>query len=184
MSNEDLAFAMERSFLAHEFLTWLWFRCEVEGGNFDLGELGAVGVAVDDGLSLVSFQDDDLKASLRGGSPTGRPEAAYALGAGLMLKKARLIVAKGTREWNFGLDAETLDLLGIKVVDPEAEEEPEDALAEKLLAGEELRDIVDGLYREFLVLRLSKQWKRLEVPRLRDWVHTKVERAWETVGAA
>ncbi|RMG18303.1 MAG: hypothetical protein D6731_02340 [Planctomycetota bacterium] len=185
MSNDELAFALERSFLAYEFLTWLWFRCEVEGGNFDLDGVGSVGVAVDDGLSLARLQDDELKASLRGGNPTGRPEAANALAAGLLLKKARLVVAKGSREWSFGLDAETLDLSGVKVVDPQAEEEePEDALADKLSSAEELREIVDGLFREFLALRLDDEWEALEVGRLRDWVRTKLERAWQVVGTA
>ena len=183
MTNEDMAFAVERSFLAHEFLTWLWFRCEVEGGNFEL-PMGEVGVAVDDGLSLISWQDDGLKASLRGGSPTGRPEAANALAAGLMLKRARFIMAKGSREWQFGLDADTLDLLGVKVIDPDADDEPEDALVEKLLAGEELRDVVDALFKQFLALRLDDEWDKVEVPRLRDWVRNKVEFAWKTVGAA
>ena len=180
--SEDLAFALERSFLAHEFLTWLWFRCEVEGGNFSL-DAGEVGVAVEDSLTLSSWTEDGLKASLRGGSPTGRPEAANALAAGLLLKRARFIAARGTREWQFALDGDTLDLMSVKVVDPDADEEPEDALVEKLAAGEELRDIVDGLYREFLRLRLSKQWKRLEVPRLRDWVKAKLDHAWQAVGA-
>lgn len=180
---DDMAFALERSFLAQEFLTWLWFRCEVEGGTFKLAQ-GTVGVAIDDSLSLVSWTDDARKATLRGGSPTRRPEAANALAAGLLLKKAKLIVALDTREWHFALDADTLDILGVKVEDPDADEEPEDALADKLFAGEELRDIVDALYEEFLTLRLSKEWDRLEVPRLKDWVKAKVENAWELVGSA
>ena len=183
MSKNDLAFALERNFLASEFLTWLWFRCEVEGGVFDLPD-GGVSVAVDDGLSLASWEEDGMKASLRGGSPTLRPEAASALASGLVLKKARMIVAKGTREWMFSLDGATLDLLGVKTADPDAEEEPEDALAEKLAAGEELREIVDALYDLFLQLRLGRDWESLEVSRLRDWVRDKLAQAQALVGAA
>ena len=47
-------------------MTWLWFRCEVEGGVFDLPS-GGVSVAVEDALSLVSWEHDELKATLRGG---------------------------------------------------------------------------------------------------------------------
>jgi hypothetical protein len=180
---DDMAFAMERSFLAQEFLTWLWFKCEVEGGTFVVPQ-GPIGVAIDDALSLVSWTDDGLKASLRGGSPTGRPEAANALAAGLMLKRARLILALDSREWQFSLDADTLDLLGVKTVDPDADDEPEDALADKLAAGEQLREIVDSLYELFLALRLSEDWDRIEVPRLKSWVKKKLTHAWELVGAA
>ena len=73
---QDLAFALERSFLASEFLTWLWFRCEVMGGEFKLpdveGGAGEISVAVDDALSLVSWADDGLKATLRGGRSAGQ----------------------------------------------------------------------------------------------------------------
>jgi len=182
--SDDLTLALERSFLASEFLTWLWFRCEVEGGVFDLPS-GGVSLAVEDALSLASWDDDALKASLRGGAPTRRPEAANALASGLLLKKARFILARDTREWLFSLDGDTLDLSSVKVVDPDAEEdEDEDPLATKLAAGEELRGAIDALYGEFLAQRLDGAWDRVEVPRLREWVRFKLEHASKQVGVA
>lgn len=179
--SEDLAFALERSFLASEFLTWLWFRCEVEGGTFDLPS-GGVSIAVEDALTLASWEDDAVKASLRGGTPTRRPEAANALAAGLLLRKARFIAARAGREWLFSLDADTLDLRSVKVVESDPDEDPEDALADKLAASEELRIAVDELYADFLGVRLDDQWE-LETKRLRDWVRTKVDHAKVVVGA-
>ena len=43
----------------------------------------------------MSWEDEGLKASLRGGTPTQRPEAASALAAGLVLKRARWLAAQG-----------------------------------------------------------------------------------------
>ena len=63
---EDLAFALERSFLAQEFLTWLWFRCEVEGGDFRLPDSGEVSLLVEDALSLASWDDDGTRAFAQG----------------------------------------------------------------------------------------------------------------------
>lgn len=179
---EELAFALERSFLASEFLTWLWFRCEVEGGVFDLDE-GGLSLAVEDSLSLASWEDDSLKATLRGGNPTKRPEAANALASGLTLRKAKFIAARAGREWLFAIDGQTLDLLSVKVVEEETDDEPEDALADKLATSEELRRAIDNLFDLFLQLRLSPEWDGLEVPRLRDWVRAKVDRAVEQVGS-
>lgn len=185
-AGEDLAFAAERTFLAQEFLTWLWFRCEVEGGEFEL-DAGPVAVVVEDALQLASWEEEGKKSAIRGGTPTTRPEAATALGAGLLLKRAKLIVARGDREWLCSLDGDSLDLLSVKVPERPEGEEPEegaDLLAEKLALGEELRDMVDGLYRHFLGLRLGSDWKKIEVPRMADWVRTKLEGAWsELVGA-
>ncbi len=181
---EDLTFALERSFLASEFLTWLWFRCEVEGGVFDL-PTGGISLAVEDALTLAGWDDEGLRATLRGGSPTRRPEAANALAGGLLLRKAKLVAARDTREWLFTLDGQSLDLSGIKVIENEEDEdEPEDPLADKLAAGEELRAAIDELFCLFLALRLADDWSRIEVPRLRDWVRAKMEQAAKAVGTA
>lgn len=179
---EDLAFAAERSFLAQEFLTWLWFRCEVEGGEFEL-ESGPAAFVVEDALSFSSWDPDGTRASVRGGTPTVRPEAASALAAGLTLKRARLLAARGEREWHFALDGETLDLMGVKVPEREddAEDDGVDLLAEKLALGEELRAMVDGVYQVFLGVRLGDDWASIELPRLNDWVRQKLDRAWQEV---
>ena len=173
--SDDLAFALERSFLATEFLTWLWFRCEVEGGTFDLPS-GGISVALEDSLTMVSWEDDTLKATIKGGAPTTRPETANALAAGLMLRKARWVGARAGKEWLFTLDSDTLDLRSMKVIEADPDPDPEDALADKLAAGEELRLAVDELYELFLELRLAGDWN-LETQRLRDWVKQKVDTA-------
>jgi hypothetical protein len=176
--SEDLAFAVERSFLAQEFLTWLWFKCEVEGGEFELADSSGAAVVIEDALSLTSWDEDGTKASIRGGNPTLRPEAASALKAGLTLRKARLIAAKGDREWHFSLDGETLDLLSVKVPALPEGDDAEDPLAEKLAAGEELRDLVDQLFGQFLGLRLASDWDAIEVPRMKSWGNDKMTLAW------
>ncbi len=184
--DEDIGFALERSFLASEFLTWLWFRYEVEGGTFDLPS-GGLSIAVEDALTLAGWDDDGLRATLRGGTPTRRPEAANALAGGLLLRKAKLVAARATREWLFTLDGESLDLSGVKVASTEEEEEPEEAedpLAEKLAAGEELRWAIDELFCLFLAIRLTDDWERIETPRLKNWVRAKLEQASKAVGAA
>ena len=194
-SAKDAAVAQEQAFLGRDFLTWLWFRCEAEGGEFDLGGrdgAGRTAVMIEDALALASVDEDGSVMTLRKGTPTSRPEAASALAAGMTLKKARLFVARGAREWQFSLDGETLDLSGLKTPevddrddvpggeaeageggDEKAEKKPKkkdddealDDLAEKLLQAEEARDVVEGLYKQFLGLRLAKDWDKVEVPK-------------------
>lgn len=209
--HDDNALAMERSFLGREFLTWLWFRCEAEGGEYDL-QPEPVAVMVEDGLALTSFDGEGAVVTLRNGTPTVRPEAASALGAGLVLKRAKLFLARGPREWQLTLDGETLDVGSVKV--PQLDEDvvesedatteeaavegegkkkkskPKDGLTEedelvaKLLAAEEARDVIEALYQRFLEMRLGKDWEKIELPRMRDWVKKKLEMAAEEVGAA
>jgi len=200
----------EQSFLGRDFLTWLWFRCEAEGGEFDLGGRdggGQTAVMVEDALALASVDEEGAVMTLRKGMPTVRPEAASALAAGMTLKKARFFVARGPREWQFSLDGETLDVAGLKTPEIQDKEEtpPEegeaaaegeekaekkkpkddealDDLAEKLQSAEEAREVVEGLYRQFLGVRLAKDWDKTELPRMREWVTTKLDKAAVQVG--
>ncbi len=212
IKSSEASVGQEQAFLGRDFLTWLWFRCESEGGEFDLGGRdggGQTAVMVEDALALVSVDEDGSVMTLRKGSPTARPEAASALAAGMTLKKARIFVARGPREWQFTLDGETLDLGGLKT--PEIEDKAEtpagdetapevsdeekvekkkkakendalDDVAEKLLQAEEARDVVEGLYKQFLGMRLAKEWDKTELPRMKEWVSIKLDKAAAEVG--
>ena len=37
----------DREFLGEEFLTWIWYKIEVDGGLFELPHFGSVGLAFD-----------------------------------------------------------------------------------------------------------------------------------------
>jgi hypothetical protein len=162
-------------YLGRELLTWLWFLCEVEGGSFDL-PIGTVELAIEDDLVLVGHDDEDSATRVKGGLPPLRPEAASALAAGMTARQARLLLARGEREWSFKLDAETLDLRAVKLPASETED-PFESLTERLESAHELRQIVDQLYARFIELRLSDQWDGLEAPRMRSWIRFKLDQS-------
>src|SRR5581483_12482542 len=64
----------------------------------------------------------------------------------------------------------------------ETEDEALDDVAEKLLQAEEAREVVEGLYRQFLGLRLGREWEKTELPRMREWVSLKLDKAAALVG--
>ena len=82
-------------FLGEEFLTWLWFRIETEGGDFDLGRDRHVGVSFDDFIAFAPLDNDETEQTLRKGSPSRCAEAAAALRNGRRLTRARLVLAPG-----------------------------------------------------------------------------------------
>lgn len=163
------------SWLGREFLTWIWFRVEVEGGSFDLAS-GSLDLIIEDNLVMVGHDDEASVSSIKGGCPTLRPEAASALAGGMMIRRAKMHAARDERTWTFNFDAETLDLKSIKVPASEAED-PLEQLSERLGAAEELRDAVEELFSQFLELRLQEDWDSIEAPRMRDWVRAKLDRA-------
>lgn len=162
-------------YLGREFATWLWFRCEVEGGEFHLSS-GPLELLVEDNLVFVGHDDDDSATQVKGGCPTLRPEAACALAAGMTVRRAKVNAARDDKAWTFTLDAESLDLRSVKGPSAEAED-PLEQLTERLEYAEELRDCVEELFQQFIGLRCSEQWDSLEAERMRDWVRVKLERA-------
>jgi hypothetical protein len=165
------AVASDKSFLGREFLTWLWYRCEVDGGTFPL-EGGEVGVVFNDYVSLVSDGEEREENICRRGSPHRSREARTALFAGKLVSAAKLEIARGERQFAARLDARTFDVRGAKYPDPESSE-PEERALERLEAMEELSDILDGLYGLFLSVRLGDQWESREVPAMARWIRAR-----------
>lgn len=166
----------ERAFLGEEFLTWLWWRFEAGESEYDLGGGRSVGIALDGPLVLRDRREDEEgkrpEQSLRHGRPLSGVEAAAALKRGKRLVRARLIVADADREWNTTFDAETFSLRSCSV--PESEEEEAHVRAlETVTAYEQISTALDGVFRTFLLERLSPEYTDRSLPKLRDWVRSK-----------
>jgi hypothetical protein len=147
-------------FLGEEFLTWLWFRWETDGGEFTLAGGRVVGIALDDFLAFGAPSDDDTEQTLRRGLPTRTAEARTALRQGRRLRKARLLVAEGPRQWSAVLDAPTLTLNSVKL--PEDAEECEsdpDRTADRAANWLALHEILHALYASFLRDRLRPDYR-------------------------
>ncbi|MBL9079646.1 MAG: hypothetical protein JNL08_19235 [Planctomycetes bacterium] len=146
-------------FLGEEFLTWLWFRWEADGGEFALPGGRVVGVALDDFLSFAAPSEDETEQTLRRGLPTRTAEARTALRQGRRLRKARLLIGEGSRQWAATLDAPTLTLNGVRL--PEDAEECEsdaDRTADRAANWLALHELVSGLYGLFLRERLRPDY--------------------------
>jgi recombination associated protein RdgC len=157
-----------QAFLGREFLTWLWFRCETDGGAFDLPD-GEVGVVFNDYVALVSEGEEREENICKKGSAHRSQEARTALSVGKVVSAAKLEIARGERAFAATIAGDTLDVRSAKYPDPEAED-PEERALERLEAMEELAEIIDGLYGLFLAVRLAPVWDAKEVPAVTKWI--------------
>ncbi len=159
------------SFLGEEFLTWLWFRLETRGGDFDLGEGRAVGVSFDDYLQLAPGDGDGTFQTLRDGKPSRSAEAAAGLRNGRRVQEAKLIVAMGELQWSLILDATTMTLRSIKLPDDDPEASgPEDKNRDRAANFVLLHEIVEGVYHEFLRVRLEEGYLEGEAEAQATWM--------------
>jgi len=158
-------------FLGEEFLTWLWFRWETGGGEFTLSGGRVVGLALDDFLCFSAPSDDETEQTLRRGLPTRTAEARLSLRQGRRLKKARLLLAEGPRQWSATFDAATMAMTGVKLPDDAEEVESEqDRTADRAANWLALHEIVQALFAQFLRERLRPDYAKTAGEQQARWM--------------
>jgi hypothetical protein len=159
-------------FLGREFLTWLWYRTELQEETFRLENAPPMMISFDDRLVLEAAVENIREVNtIRGESPTQTAEARAALRMGKKVVQARLTVGLGTQEWRCVVKGDDLSLGGIKVpaVLKDAED---DVLLERVYLLDQLEEAFDALYREFLRIRMDDGHWKSELDAIREWVAT------------
>lgn len=170
-TQKSFGFDTTHGFLGEEFLLWLWFQWETNGGEFDLGAGPVVGVAIDDMLQFAPLSDDETRATLRNGLPTRTAEARAALRGGHRLAKAKLIVARDSKVWVLTLDGERMTFSGVGgPEDPEDAESAEDRSADRVANWRVLHGIVVRLFDRFIDVRLGEGWITKEAAAMAVWM--------------
>ena len=147
------------SFLGPEFLTWLWYRSELQSGVFEGGgEVGPFELWFDDRLTVAAPTVNAQENLFKGGHPASSLEARTALRLGKMADEAKLRIVRASQDWGFVLRAD-LTTASVKAL------------------IEQLDVMLKALLRQFLVLRTSPEWEQSELPSLRIWVETGGESA-------
>ncbi|GAB4283709.1 MAG: hypothetical protein Kow0092_38440 [Deferrisomatales bacterium] len=172
----DVLKAMEeKAFWGHEFLTWLWYRTETEGGELEVPGVGPVTLWVDDRLVLASLDTESKENILREGAVSQCAEAVAALTVGKKVQEARFGLVRDDREWSFVLKGDTFDLATVKLPKVEAEEGDDWQATALIRAGliRECLEVLDGLFRDFVELRISARWVDETLPAMGRWIAEK-----------
>jgi hypothetical protein len=172
----DAAAAAERAdredfgFLAREFLTWLVYHADADGGAFEgQGEVPDFAIAFGGKLTLRTPAGLVTDVVMKGPSPAGSPDLRYALAGGLSVKEADLRLEQGERCFQFALAAEHFDLKRVKLPALLTEED-DDRADERIQLLGELDAALRVAFDRFLALRTQPAWSRTIVPKLRRWL--------------
>ena len=92
---------------------------------------------------------------------------------GKLPRKVGLRVVFEQNEWVATLDAASFVLSGVKLPALLSEGE-EEHFHERMRFLEQLHDLVQGMYRQFLAVRLSSQWGATLLPAMRRWLRGEV----------
>ncbi len=164
-------------FLGHEFLIWMWYKCDVFEGRFMIGKRPCE-VWFDDRITLEAVMVETEQSVLKGASPTFTPEAREALRQGKTPTQAKLRLIHEGQEFQFVFKGAEFKMSGIKL--PALMTRTDDEkFYERMYLVELLEELVEDLYGEFLGLRLSEvAWPKL-VEALRAWIHDDARMAIE-----
>ncbi len=153
-------------FLGPEFLTWLWWRADVDP-CFEHEDGAKVFIHFDEHLEFRGERSAARRVTLRTGMPGASMEARAALRSGKMLYSARILLARGEEEVRFTLRAEDLDISGMRLPAPEGDT-LQDRRAACLDAQDQFLTDLDLCLQTFLGVRCSNAWDD-EAAKMRAW---------------
>jgi recombination associated protein RdgC len=175
---EDFLSVVEsKRFLGREFLTWLLFRVEEDGGRMVVGN-DVVELALGDRVVMQEQGESNARLTLVDEGDM-RPELGAGLRRGKLIDRARIAVTRGERRWELSLDGGMLTYDSLrcpKLGDRDAalSDDPralfENDLFLRLADIEEVVGFLDGLFASFCQLRASSGWQAETLPALRAWV--------------
>lgn len=167
-----LELVQQKAFLGREFLTWLWFRSDVEP-RIQLGDSRSVEVELMDSIMLDAHYGDAKSSVLRGESPGTSPEAAVALLEGKKLRRARFKLLGTDIDWTATIDGENFNLTGLKL--PKVGKLPfEEVMQLRIDYIRDFEEIFQELFQTFLELRLDDENWAAELERIHTWTLDKV----------
>ncbi|KAB8030644.1 hypothetical protein [Fluviispira multicolorata] len=171
--HEGLCFLQtNRAFLGREFLTWLWFKSETQNHKIAIKQFESFHLYIDDRIVLSSSSGSVRENSLKGGTPAYAYEAGSALGSGKLVHEAKFILQDSERQWSFSILGEDLSLRTIRL--PSVSEADSKAhISQRILYTQVLTDLIDELYKEYMKLRVSKNFSE-ELSNIRLWIDNKV----------
>ena len=162
--------------LGQEFLTWLWFRSET-GNVFRMEGAEHKGepftVAMEQRIVVRGGEGENQETATVVGSFSPLREARLGLLTGKQVVRCLVRLEKDGMDWQVSLKAEDFSINSLrtpKVARDDGDEAPEGLFLEKMYLIDLSLDMLDEMFRQFLVLRLdSAAWNR-EAAAVAQWM--------------
>ena len=171
----DLALAeRENTILGQDFLTWLWHATEARRGVFKDKDGREFSLRMEERLSVQGGDGEGLESAVVK-SPSGElTEARSGLRSGKKVSRAQLRFERDPEAWQLTLKDNDFSLSGLKTPKIETNDredvDPDARVLEKLFLVEQCLEMLDGVYQEFLAMRLATGKWTEETRSMRDWI--------------
>ena len=151
-----------------DFLTWLWYYSEEEGGEVDVKGYEKFTSMIDGPLSFISDGEGSFETVVRKGNPLKSAEASVALRVGKKLKKAKLIFCRADEIWTAGFDADNFTFSSLSL--PEGEEmDYASRFAERISNLHIFKSVFISFYKYFIAQTQADDWPA-KLDEIRNWI--------------
>ncbi|OGV50754.1 MAG: hypothetical protein A2X49_12100 [Lentisphaerae bacterium GWF2_52_8] len=146
-----------------DFLTWLWYFSEMEGGTVKLDKYGEFALAIEGPLTFAYSAEakGSGETSVKKGCPLRSAEAKAALEVGKKLKKAKILLVRGEERWTGSFDADKFVFSGLSLPDGE-EMEHSSRFAERIEFLHMFQMAMQEYVKTFIESASGKEFKSLE----------------------
>lgn len=169
----DISIAYNRyKYVGHEFLTWLWFVIENEPESIRDETGKPVSLDMGGRIVLENSRREAVETITIKGSESELEEGRLAVRNGALVTEINLYCRIDGLLWTFTLKGESLDVSGLKI--PENEEadntgDLEGTILLRMASYETVIAFVQHAFKQFLILRISDQWTKKALPKIRKW---------------
>lgn len=160
-------------FLGQEYLTWLWFLCETEGG-WQPEEGAGWELLLGDRLVLGPVQGQDGTRVTVKGREVSLAEAREGLRQGKMVESLRLGLVSDGQEYWLTIKAADLGVASLKLpptAPAEGQEDRDGLVLERIALAEQALGALDGMLAAYLRRRLHPEEGPDLLSRLKAWAN-------------
>ena len=172
----DVSISYNRyKFLGYEYLTWLWFLIENGQDQIKKLEQESVSLQIGNRIVLENMKKDTVESITIKGDDADLEEGVLALRKGAVVTELQLAYKTGDQEWRFTIKGESLHMAGLVCPRTGAvysQEDLEGAVLEKVYLYEKAIQFTDNLFKQFITLRVSEDWSKKVVPRMKRWIRS------------
>ena len=165
----------ENTILGQDFLTWLWYKTDVENVMFALEDKRTFTLQMEQKLS-VQGGEGETKATATVSSPAGElSEAKTGLRTGKKVNKAQLLFSMDEDNWLVQVNSTDFGLSGLKTpkiaTKDDEGDDPDAKFLEKMFLMEKCLEMLDVVFTQFLTLRMNKNAWEEESASIKLWIN-------------
>ncbi|MBU0993717.1 MAG: hypothetical protein KJ737_14585 [Proteobacteria bacterium] len=171
----DIAVSYNKfKFIGNEFLTWIWYIIENDRSKLIDHQKQPISLEIGNHIVLENrINEDSTEIISIKGDDADLKEGILALKKGAVVIELHLFFKENEHVWKFNIKGESFHITGLKPPETGKVEEKEDidgAILEKYYLYSKIFGIMDDLFKQFITLRVTPEWEKKEVPKIKSWI--------------